>query len=266
MIGGDVGVRPQRGLLPGEGGTAVWRAAALSVSLLTTLPLPRFSAGPGALGATTAFFPLVGLALGLVLGGAGLLLDRALPPGPVAAILVLGGVVLTGGLHFDGLMDSADGVFGGRTRQRRLEIMRDSRVGSFGVLAGALALLLQYACLATLGGVARLVAMAAAMALARWAMVLAIALFPSARTDGLGASFHANAVGWAVSVATATALVVGGLAGPAGWIALAVVAVAVLAGGRFCAARLGGLTGDTYGALAVVAECLVYLVVVGVRP
>jgi adenosylcobinamide-GDP ribazoletransferase len=266
MIGGDVGARAQRGRLPGDGGTAVWRAAALSVSLLTTLPLPRFAAGSDALGAAAAFFPLVGLALGLVLGGAGLLLDRALPPGPVAAILVIGGVVLTGGLDFDGLMDSADGVFGGRTRQRRLEIMRDSRVGSFGVLAGTLALLLQYACLATLDGAARLVAMGAAMALARWAMVLAIALFPSARTDGLGASFHANAVGWAVSVATATALVVGGLAGPAGWIALAVVAVAVLAGGRFCAARLGGLTGDTYGALAVVAECLVYLVVVGVRP
>src|SRR6185437_14480691 len=126
-----------------------WTPVVLAWSFLTVLPAPTTDASPRSLATSLAFFPIVGVGLGALLGCAGLLLDRVLPAGPVAALIVGAEIYLTGGLHFDGLMDTADGVFGGRTRERRLEIMRDSRVGSFGVCAGALALIAQYSCLST---------------------------------------------------------------------------------------------------------------------
>ena len=231
-----------------------WAPIALSVSFLTVLPAPRVEAGPAVVARAIGLFPAVGLALGGVLGAAGFVLDGLLPPGPTAALLLAAAAVLTGGLHLDGLLDTADGVFGGRSVGRRLEIMRDSRVGAFGVIAGGLALVGQYACLAELTGTARLTALAVAVGLGRWAMVLALGLFPAARATGLGATFREGVgclpLAVATLVATGTALV----AGRAGFAAFAVAAVVALLGGRFVAARLGGLTGDAYVALAVVAE------------
>jgi cobalamin 5'-phosphate synthase/cobalamin synthase len=235
-----------------------WAPVAAAVGFLTILPVPARAAHAVALGRSAAWFPLVGAALGALLGGAGWLLDGVLPPGPVAALLLVLGAVITGGLHLDGLMDAADGVLGGavggRSRERRLEIMRDSRVGAFGVLAGALALLLQFACLAELDGGDRFFALVAALAASRWAVVVAIVAFPAARPDGLAAGTRAAVDRRPLVVATALAVLVLLAAGPLGPAVLAVAALVAVAGGRWLAARLGGLTGDTYGALAVVAE------------
>jgi len=240
-----------------------WSPLALAWSFLTVLPVPASDAGPRNLAASLAFFPLVGVGLGALLGTLGLLLDRLLPSGPVAVLLVGVAVFLTGGLHLDGLMDTADGVFGGRSRERRLEIMRDSRVGSFGVCAGALALIAQYSCLSTLGGLARLATLVAALALSRWAMVVAIRWFPAARSSGLGATFQGAASGWPFVVATAIAVGAALTAGLSGLVALALGSFVVILGGRFLVGRLGGLTGDTYGALAVVVETASLFVAAG---
>lgn len=212
-----------------------------------------------------AIFPVVGVALGAALGGLGLALDYFLPSGPVAVILLASGALATGGLHLDGLMDTSDGVFGGRTIERRLEIMRDSRVGSFGVIAGALALLGQFAVLSQLSGIGRLIALVVALGLSRWAMALAIGVFRPARPSGLGATFQQAGSLRSMVLATALALGLAVGAGPSGIASFAVVLVATLAIGRFLAARLGGLTGDSYGAIAVVAETLALYVAVGFR-
>lgn len=240
-----------------------WAAAAVSWSFLTILPAPAVAVRPTTLAGAVALFPLVGALAGLALGGLGLVLDHVLPRGPVAVLLLAVGVLATGGLHLDGLMDTADGVFGGRSPERRLEIMRDSRVGAFGVAAGTLALLGEYAGLAELTGQARLLALVAALAASRWGMALAIASFPAARTSGLGAAFHqAGARRLTLLAASALALGIGVGCGLLGLLALVDAALVVLAGGRFLVARLGGLTGDTYGALAVIAEILtLYLAV-----
>jgi adenosylcobinamide-GDP ribazoletransferase len=240
-----------------------WTPLALSWSFLTVLPAPWVEADARSLAASVAFFPLVGLALGTLLGGIGIAVGLLLPPGPTAVLLLAFSAVLTGGLHLDGLMDTADGVFGGRTVERRLEIMRDSRVGSFGAIAGALALLGQYSCLAQLGGTGRLVALALALGMSRWSMALAVALFPSARSAGLGAAFHEAGGRWPLVIATAI-VVASALATPALGLASGIATVLVVTlGGRFLTRRLGGLTGDTYGGLAVVSETLVlYLAVV----
>jgi len=245
---------------------AWWTPAAAAVAFLSVLPVPRHAAGPRQVGAAMGLLPAVGAALGAAIGLVGLLLERWLPPPAVAASLVALGALLTGALHLDGLMDTADGAFGGRDRGERLAIMRDSRVGAFGVVAGGLALLLPFAALAELSGSRRLLALALAWGLGRWAMVVAIHIFPPARADGLGAAARAAAGRLPFAVATATAIG-GALAfGSSGVAAFALATGTALGGGRLLVRRLGGLTGDTYGAIAVVAETAVLYLAVGLHP
>src|SRR5205807_9205305 len=172
---------------------------AAAVRLLSILPLPappqRIEAesettAPARLVLASGYSSLVGLLLGLLLSLLALLLDPLLPHLAVAALLLVALVLLTGGLHLDGLMDSCDGLFGGRTPERRLEIMRDSRVGSFGVLGGVCALLLKFAFFASLERHALLLALLVVLPSARWAMVLALHTFPPARPGGLGVTYQ----------------------------------------------------------------------------
>lgn len=237
--------------------------AADAARFLTVLPLP--GGGARSLAGSLPWFPVVGAALGLGLGGLGLLLDRWLPPGPVAAVLIAAGICLTGGLHLDGLMDTADGVFGGRTPARRLEIMRDSRVGAFGVLAGVLAILLQWSSLSEVRGWDRLRLLVVALATARWAMVGAVVLFPSARAGGLGASMKRQADQLPLAFATIAAVAVALLVGEDG--AIGLVAGGLVAGlaAILFSRRLGGLTGDTYGAVCVLAETAVLVALLAVH-
>ena len=244
-------------------------APLLALSLLTVVPVPVAEATPRALARSAAFFPLVGAGLGLAVGALGLLAEPLLPQAPTVVLQMIALVLLTGGLHLDGLMDTADGVFGGRTRDRRLEIMRDSRVGAFGVLAAGLALLAQLVCLVELAPLPRMIALVLALTVGRWAMALALGAFPSARADGLGASYEAGSGVWPAIVATTFAVAVAFWATAPAWpFALAALALALavaLAGGRWLANRLGGLTGDTYGALCVVAETAVLYLAVALR-
>jgi adenosylcobinamide-GDP ribazoletransferase len=215
-------------------------------------------------GWSAAIFPLVGALLGTLLGGIGLWLDQLLPAAPVAIVLLTCGVLLTGGLHLDGLMDTADGVFGGHSPTERLAIMRDSRVGAFGVMTGCLALLAQFACLSELAGQSRLGGLVAAATASRWTLLLALTTFPSARSSGLGTTFQQGA---APVVGMAGALLAGLISlacGALGVAALFIAMVVTLAGGSWLARRLGGLTGDAYGALAVVTETLVLFLAVAV--
>jgi adenosylcobinamide-GDP ribazoletransferase len=210
---------------------------------------------------TIALFPLTGALLGAFLGGLGLLLDRALPPGPTAALILVAGTVASGGLHLDGLLDTAD-TLGGHTPEERLAIMRDSRVGAFGVVAGVLTILAQFACLSDLSGFSRFVALVLAYTISRWTLLLALGLFPAARPEGLGAAFHAAASRGAVLFGMIGAAVVVLLCGLLGIVALVASTLVLAAGGLLLTRRLGGLTGDACGALAVVTETVVLFVAV----
>ena len=238
----------------------------LALQFLTAVPVPvSVPAGPKELGRSLACFPLIGALLGLVLAALDRALLLALPLPVVTVLLLIAGTLLTGGLHLDGLMDTCDGVFGGRTRERRLEIMRDSRVGSYGVLAGALQLLLKYAVLVTLPVVWRGPALVLSALCGRWAMAAAMWAFPYARAEGLGSGFKAGVTAPVVIVATvlAAALAWATLGGLGGAALLAVVAVTwglAAALGR----AVGGLTGDCYGALNEVAEATVLVTLSGV--
>ena len=141
------------------------------------------------LGGSAVFFPLVGFIIGLILatlafGGSTLFSSLT-----VAVLITAGEGILTGGLHLDGYMDACDGIFSGRPRERMLEIMKDSRVGSMGVIGLFILLALKITLLSELPVEVLIPSVAVMPLLGRWAMVLAIWRFPYARAEGLGAYF-----------------------------------------------------------------------------
>ncbi len=209
------------------------------------------------------YFPLVGLVLALLLWVLLLLLSNVAAQLLIAAILVVALTILTGGLHLDGLMDSCDGLLGGRTREHRLDIMHDSRVGSFGVLGGVCTLLLKFALFASFSMHLLPYALLVALSTSRWAMVVALQLFPPARQSGLGAFFHQGVTAQRVIVTTICTLLIVLFAGQlAGLLSLIVVFVVTLMLGYSITRSIGGLTGDTYGAMAEITEVAALLVMI----
>lgn len=206
---------------------------------LTAAPLPRAAWA----------WPVAGLLVGgLAAGGGAFGLWLGLVPG-VAAALVLGiEAAATGGLHEDGLADCADGFWGGRDKARRLEIMKDSRVGSYGVLALGIVLLARWAALTALLGTGEWGAILAAAAMSRAPMAVLMAALPNARGSGLSASHGAPSPGVAAQAA-AVALALGWLCAGAAVVPMA-LAMAVSAGlvGLVARAKIGGQTGDVLGA------------------
>jgi adenosylcobinamide-GDP ribazoletransferase len=239
-----------------------WGSIAGSIGFLTVFPVPQVAMSPTHTQRSLALFPLIGACIGALLGGLGIVLSHILPAGPIAAVLIAAGALVTGGLHLDGLMDTADGLCGDRTPEQRLTIMRDSRVGAFGAITGGVAILAQFACLSELTGHARFTALVVAATMSRWAMLLALVIFPAARTSGVGAAFHAAATRTAGIVGTLFVILLALVSGRLGVIALVASTIAVLGCGHLLTRRLGGLTGDSYGAIAVVTETAVLFVAV----
>jgi adenosylcobinamide-GDP ribazoletransferase len=221
-------------------------------ALLTRLPLPDHH-GTGA--ASAWAWPVVGAVLGAIAAlVAGLALWLGFTPGVVAGLVLALGAVLTGGLHEDGLSDTADGLFGGWTRERRLEIMKDSRVGSYGVLALVLVTLLRWSALTTILAAGSPWVLVAVGALSRAPMALVMSALPNARATGLS---HATG-----RPSGRVALIGAALAGAiaflfAGWGTIPMLALVAVTSGllaRSAQARIGGQTGDILGATQQLAE------------
>ena len=200
-------------------------------------------------------FALVGALLGLALFGLERGLREIAPEPALAVLLVIAWIALTGGLHVDGLADAADGLFGGRDREDRLQIMRDTQTGTWGAVAVVLVLLAKFGFLLSLPVDGRFAALLFAPAAARGLVVVAMGSVPYARAAGYGRGLHALARG---GPAAASVLLVAGAAvvafGPEGLLVLVAVGGAVAAGTLYARARLGGLTGDVDGALIEIGE------------
>ena len=141
-------------------------------------------------GKSVVAFPYVGLIIGLILALFYGILSPFIPLVPLMLILVIAEFLITGGLHADGLMDTSDGLFSGRERDRKLEIMKDSRIGSFGVVAFVFVILLKWQLLTAIP-TAEFIPMALIMMplMSRWSLVLSIRSYPYAREQGMGAAF-----------------------------------------------------------------------------
>ncbi|CAA7624523.1 Cobalamin synthase [Candidatus Terasakiella magnetica] len=240
-----------------------WRGdLLLAASFLTRLPLPLCpTMAAGALARAMRTFPLVGAALGLAAGLAAMLLNAVLPPLPAALLTVLVLVLATGALHEDGLADFSDGLGARGDRDRRLEVMRDSRNGTFGVVALILSIGLRASALAEIPeGWAQVGALVAAASLSRGLIPAVMQILAPARPDGLGAaagcpdaSVAAAAAGLGL-LASIFGLGFGGaltalvLAGLVGW------AMAGVARRAF-----GGYTGDVLGAVQQGGEIAILL-------
>lgn len=237
--------------------TALRDAIAFLTRVPIASPAPLTSAR---LSRAAALFPLVGLLVGGVLGGVRIAADTVLSPGPATLLALAAAIALTGALHEDGLADTADGLGAHVGRERRLEILRDSRIGTYGGLALILSTLLAWSLLAGLDGVDCLRAALAAHVLARWSMVLQARVLRPARRDGAGAllAVTPSALAVATVVAIAASLGAAGLVAGAGALATAVLTTLVA-----CAVfrrALGGATGDTYGAAGKLVELTVFAV------
>jgi adenosylcobinamide-GDP ribazoletransferase len=247
----------------------VLRDGKVALAFLTRLPVRPDPPWQGAdLAASVAMFPLVGLLVGL-LGALAYAAATALglPPLPAAVLAIAALVWSTGAMHEDGLADLADGL-AGTTRAERLEIMRDPRVGSYGVIALVLTLLARTGTLAALAAPAEVAAaLVAAAALSRGLLPAAMLALPQARADGLAVQAgrpHPARAGAAVAIAVLLAMLL---------LPPAVAAVAMLAAALTGALvawlalrRLGGITGDVLGALQQLAETVFLLATVAAWP
>ena len=233
--------------------------------LLTRLPVARFARLGAAsdLGRCVWVFPLVGLTVG-ALGGLlyWLMHEAGVPPLLAAAWTLAGTMAVTGALHEDGLADTADGFGGGATPARKMEIMRDSRIGSYGALALLLSVIVRAACIAALGHPLFVMkALVVAGMLGRGGMIVLLMGLAPARNNGMGAAVGKPRA-WSAAVGA-------GLAIAAPLLSLPLLpAVAIIISGLGCSVvvmkfahrQIGGYTGDVLGACEVVIECVVLTV------
>jgi adenosylcobinamide-GDP ribazoletransferase len=232
------------------------RSMRAAMAFLTVIPLATDQSGEGAAGERLgrAYFPAVGALLGLLAGLAFALLAAATSPllAAVGAMAVM--AVLTGALHLDGLADAADGLFGGGNIARRLEVMRDSRVGSFGLVTVVLVLVGDIAALASVSPPRAIVALVIAGAVSRWALLLVIATVPYVRQAGLGVAAGGPHRPFDLVLGSAITAIVCLLDWRRATAAILVAVLIALVVGVIARRRIGGATGDVYGATAELSQ------------
>jgi adenosylcobinamide-GDP ribazoletransferase len=241
---------------------------AIATAVLTRLPVGAAAAEPGAVAAAGWAFPLVGAGIGLICALAFFVAGLfGVPNAPAALLAVAAGLLLTGALHEDGLADTADGVGGGHTREDKLAIMRDSRHGTFGIVAIVLTIGLRAAAIGALGDPIRVgLALIAAHAVSRGALPVAMRLLSPARPDGLGAAAGRPSLAVAVIAAAISAIIALAVLGPrAGFVALLLAGGAIALAAALARRQIGGYTGDVLGFFQQIGEIVMLLVAAAAR-
>ena len=249
----------------------LFRDTVLTLGFLTRLPLPSaiFVRNPDiSLAQSSGAFPLAGFIIAFLYALPALLIGQILPI-PIAVIITLAlRIIVTGALHEDGLADIADGFWGGRTVERRLEIMKDPSIGTYGALALIIALALESACLIAIwqnhGNIAFIAAMFATAAISRSAIVWHWASLDNARGSGVAA-----ASGEPDNQTRNLAVILGGTIGLLALlfsfglthiILVAVMIIGIIIGfQKLCLIKIGGCTGDTMGAIQRLIEISILL-------
>lgn len=213
-------------------------------------------------GKSMAYFPLVGLVIGLILAVSHYLLSLIFTPLITAAFLIWLEVAISGGLHLDGFMDTMDGIYSGRSREKILEIMRDSRVGAHSAIALACLFLIKLTVIADypVHGITPVLILVPM--LARLTQLVGVVYFPYVRETGLAKSFidyiEKNDLYFASLLSLVICIIIKGFLGIIFLISTFFLA---LIGGNYFASKIGGLTGDVYGAITEVTT--VILLVIG---
>jgi adenosylcobinamide-GDP ribazoletransferase len=234
-----------------------------ATTVLTRLPVADIAPQEGAVAASSWAFPAVGAGIGFIAAAVMMLATAFGLHSAAAALLALVAAgLVTGAMHEDGLADTADGFGGGKTRDEKLAIMRDSRQGSYGIIALIVTIGLRAVALTAIGDpIEAALALIAAHAASRAALAPALYLMQPAREDGLGATAGQATLGTAlVAVAVGAAVAIGMLGPWRGIIALLVTAAAVGGTAVLAQRQIGGYTGDVLGAFQQVGEITMLLV------
>jgi len=242
-----------------------------ALKFLTIIRLPgRREISPAELGRSVGYFPVVGFIIGLILAGLSWLLGLILPPTVVNVLLIVFLVVISGGLHLDGFIDTCDGIAGHKTAEERWQVMHDSRAGGFGIAGACCLLLVKYVSLNSVPEPLLMATLVLMPMVSRWAMVYALFAYPYARPSGLGKVFKQGATWQRLVMATLIAL--GGAIGLArlanisyfylaGLAIMFAIWIIIVAMATYLKSKFAGLTGDTYGAINEVAEVLVLILI-----
>jgi adenosylcobinamide-GDP ribazoletransferase len=235
----------------------------LAVQFLTTLPLKIINFSDKEMAWALVYFPVVGLFLGLILLGLNTLLAiLGISPAATNIILVILLIILTGGMHLDGLADTADAFLSGKAKKEMLEIMRDSHIGVMGVLALISIILLKVSLLSSLSVAAKPVALMLMCILSRWSVILIMYLFPYAREEGKAKLFM-QGLNLKIFIVSLIAVLIFSftLWGINGLLVLLIVASCAYLIGKVISRKIGGLTGDTLGATIELVEVVTLLTV-----
>ncbi len=231
-----------------------------AVAFLTRLPGGAHPSGNEAIARSVPYFPVVGLLVGALGAGTFWAGTQIFTPAIGAVLSLMVTALVTGGLHEDGLADSMDALAGGWDREQRMEIFKDSRHGTFGVLSLVLISLLKFSALVTLTGKTAVLVIVASHVIGRSAAVMTMAVLPPARADGLGAEYGKTLPLLPTIVAAAWGLTAAvGAFGVSAPVAVAAVMMSSLVVSAWAMRKIGGATGDILGAVEQVAECAVLL-------
>ncbi len=250
---------------------ALWFDLLAAIQFLTRIPVPSYRYRDDSLARSLKFFPFVGLLVGACAGAFDLLLSPHLSALAVATFVVALLVVLTGGFHEDALADTADGFGGGWNREQILAILRDSRIGSYGGIALVLSLIARVVLLSSLPRASVFPVLVTAHVLCRWTTLPLSYYLAAARLDEAANAKGLDAKGQGARVAglTTTPTLVGGtlfsfacavllMRGQAVGAILGAILVTLLSG-MYYRRRIGGVTGDCFGATNQITEIAVYL-------
>lgn len=235
----------------------------LSIGFFTRIPLPDDEDHRGDLANAAITFPIAGFLIGALLATIWLIADYFLPALPAAAIAIAAGLVLTGALHEDGLSDCADGLGGNVSKERALEIMRDSRIGTYGAAALIITIGLRWSGLASLDMWFGFSALIIAHMTGRAAITVPMYFSKYARKEGLGKSVSNGIDINQFSLTLLIPILISFLI--AGWQGLLAVVVSMVAAWlvtKWLDNKIGGYTGDGLGAVEQISEITALLVIV----
>jgi adenosylcobinamide-GDP ribazoletransferase len=233
---------------------------------LTVIPLPWKGRGRAEdLPSSLVYYPFVGLILGGCLVAGLYMFSLLLPKGVADLLTLLLLAVLSGGIHLDGFADTLDGLYGGKTAEERLAIMRDGRIGSMAALGLFFLMMGKLLLLDQLSGRNQLVGVLMMPVAGRWAMVLGAYLAPYARQEGLGKKIIGKVSDTDCAIASVSSILI--ILAGFRWRGMAILfltALGVVAAVRYFTRRLGGMTGDTVGAVGEMSEFLFLMLLVGI--
>jgi len=233
---------------------------------LTVIPLPfRRQPAPEEFGGSVLYFPVVGLIIGLLMAGLYYVLDYFLPGSLAGAMVITAMVLINGALHADGFIDTCDGLAGNKAPEERQRVMKDSRVGAFGVIGAVLLFMVKFAALNSIPQNLIYATLILMPVLSRWSMVYAIMAYHYAKAEGLGTTFKKFAKWRDFGIASIIVFVITellcwwmglGFLYLSGLFVMAAVWLVTLCWSAYLDKKFAGLTGDSYGAVNEIAEIM----------